>query len=71
MAAEKDTCCCAVAGAAAQTLAGRICDEDGGPVAYATLFCRADGKLLNIRLAAVNAVQTGALGARRRVVCVV
>lgn len=35
--------CCAVAGAAAQTLAGRICDEDGGPVAYATLFCRADG----------------------------
>ena len=35
--------CCAVAGAAAQTLAGRICDEEGGPVAYATLFCRADG----------------------------
>ena len=35
-------------------------------IRFVSVFCKADGRLLNIRLATVNADQIGALGARRR-----
>ena len=46
-----------------------MCIRDS--IRFVSVFCKADGRLLNIRLATVNADQIGALGARRREVVVV